>query len=255
MTTETLPVYFHGVPGGAAELNLFGAEIAARVSHFVVAQRDFVATPEQTDRFTLMATAIRNEYPNRPIRLVGFSMGAAAVLRVATVLGSQIERIDLVSAAAPLTLNDYLGKMAGASVFRCARNHPGAFGLLSKGQSWLAKASPSTLYSVLFSSAQGADMKLRDDPQFKAIMVSQLRNYLSISLDAYRYEILSYVRDWSQLLPQVTQPVSIFHGHSDNWSPVEMATDLAAKLSNCQRLEIMDGCSHYSALKAFLQDC
>lgn len=255
MNSETLSVYFHGIPGGAGELSLFGGGVAARISSFVVAQRDSPALPQGADRFVLIANAIRREYPDRPLRLVGFSLGAAAALRVAAVLGDQAVRLDLISAAAPLQLGDYLPRMAGAPVFRCARSHPLPFRLLSKSQSLLAKVSPSTLYSALFASAQGADIGLREDPQFKAMMIILLGNCLTSNLDAYRSEISSYVSDWSPILSRITQPVSIFHGKMDNWSPVEMAMDLAATLSNCQRVEVMEGCSHYSALRTFLNNC
>lgn len=251
--SHVIPIYFHGVPGGPAELNLFGPEISARLCKFFVARRDFSKQPPNTDRFALIANAIRQKYPDQPLQLIGFSLGAAAALRVAPLLGVQVEGIELISPAAPLDLGEYLGEMAGAPVFRCAKNYPIAFNALSKGQSWLAKASPFTLYSALFSSAQGADIDLRDDPQFRSLMAHQLRKCLVSSLDTYRSEIRLYVGDWSQLLSKVTQPVSIFHGRSDNWSPVEMASDLAKTLPNCKSLEIMDGHSHYSTLKACLQ--
>ncbi len=253
MMSHALPVYFHGVPGGPAELDLFGPDVSARSGKFFVARRDFPKQPPNIDRFALIADAVRQKCPDQPLQLIGFSLGSVAALRVAPLLGDQVEGIVLISPAAPLDLGEYLGEMAGAPVFRCAKNYPFAFNALSKGQSWLAKASPFTLYSALFSSAQGADIDLRDDPHFKSLMAHQLTKCLVSSLDTYRSEIRSYVGDWSQLLSEVSQPVSIFHGRSDNWSPVEMASDLAKTLPNCQSLEIMDGLSHYSTLKACLK--
>ncbi len=253
MTEAPLSVYFHGVPGGAGELQLFGPDIAARCSDFVIAQRDFPELPSGADRYAAMASALRVAYPARPLKLIGFSMGASAALRVAPLLGDQVKSIDLISAAAPLSLNDYLEGMAGAPVFRCARDHPFAFGIMAKGQSLLAKAKPSFLYSALFSSAQGCDLNLREDERFKTTMIPMLRDYFANSLKAYRTEILSYVGDWSGTLSRVTQPVSIYHGQVDNWSPPEMAADLAQRLGDCQRLETCGGCSHYSALEAYLR--
>lgn len=253
MTEAPLPVYFHGVPGGPGELQLFGPAVAAQRSDFVIAQRDFPGLPSGADRYAAMARALQAEYPDRPLRLIGFSMGASAALRVAPVLGDQVESIDLVSAAAPLTLDDYLETMAGAPVFRCARDHPFAFGIMAKGQSLLAKAKPSFLYSALFSSAQGCDLNLREDERFKTTMIPMLRDYFANSLKAYRFEILSYVSDWSGMLSRVKQPVSIYHGQLDNWSPPDMATDLAQRVGDCRLLETFEGCSHYSALEAYLR--
>lgn len=255
MSSKAISLYFHGVPGRADELNLFGPEIAARSSHFAIAPRDFPSVTSSVDRFEGMAEAIEQSYPSQRLRLIGFSLGAAAVLRVSAVLGAQVESIDIVSAAAPLQLGDFLGDMAGAPVFRYARDYPFVFSVLSRGQSWLAKASPSTLYSALFASAASADIALRQDPCFRAIMIRQLRECLVNDLANYRYEVQSYVTDWSRLLSQISQPVSIYHGSDDNWSPVAMATALASSLQSCQRLEIMNNRSHYSTLQAFLQRC
>lgn len=253
MTEAPLSVYFHGVPGGAGELQLFGPDIAAQCSDFVIAQRDYPELPSGADRYAAMASALRVAYPDRPLKLIGFSMGASAALGVAPLLGDQVKSIDLISSAAPLTLNDYLEGMAGAPVFRCARDHPFAFGIMAKGQSLLARVKPSLLYSALFSSAEGCDLNLRKNEQFKATMIPLLRDYFANSLKAYRTEILSYVSDWSGTLSRVTQPVSIYHGELDNWSPPDMATDLAQRLGDCRLLEIFEGCSHYSALEAYFR--
>ena len=250
---DPVVIYFHGIPGGPSELNLFGDDISARTSHFVVLPRDVPGGTSGAERFAALADAIKQEFPERPLRLIGFSLGAAAALRTAPLLGAQVEKIDLISAAAPLPLGDYLGKMAGAPVFRTARDHLAVFGLLSKAQSLLASAAPGVLYSALFRAAQCEDIGLRDNSQFRAVMTELLKASLGSNLDVYRAEILAYVSDWSPCLAAVTQPVSIYHGRADNWSPTDMATDLAAILQDCHKLELMEGCSHYSALKAFLQ--
>lgn len=253
MQEGSLPVYFHGLPGGASELRLFGAEATRRAAHFSIAQRHFARLPPDSDRFAAMSEALKKRHRDRPLRLIGFSLGAAAALRVAALLGNRVESIDLVSAAAPLDLGDYLPGMAGASVFQCARRYPVGFGLLSTAQSALARLSPATLFSLLFSSAKAADAQLREDPRFRDIMQQQFSDCLTSNLDVYRAEIAAYVANWSALLPRVSQPVAIFHGQSDNWSPVEMAHDLSAKLPNCRSLNVIDGLSHYSTLREYLE--
>ncbi len=252
MTMDALPLYFHGLPGSASELILFGREATDRASCFAIAPRNFATKPAGADRFAMMADAIRREHGDQPLRLIGFSLGAAAALRVAPLLGPQVERIDLISAAAPLDLGSYLDGMAGAPVFRLARDHPTAFHWLSKSQALLARAFPAMLYSALFRTAQGDDQALRQAPDFRAGIVRILKECLVDNLASYQSEVQLYVRDWSQSLGQVEQPVHLFHGRSDNWSPVAMATDLADRLKNCAALTIVDDGSHYSTLKAFL---
>ncbi|MEY4838200.1 MAG: hypothetical protein RLZZ475_2059 [Pseudomonadota bacterium] len=198
-------LYFHGLPGSAAELAAFGPDIAARTAGFHVAARggDFARLAEQTAA----------SFPDGPLRLVGFSLGAAAALRVAPHLGERVERIDLVSPAAPLQLGDFLGQMAGAPVFRAA---------------------------------------LATDPRFIAALAQSLRHSLLGSRAAYTSEIRAYVADWRDHLSQVHQPVAIWQGSEDDWTPPAMAEALAAALPLRPEVTMLQGLSHFSTLRAYL---
>jgi pimeloyl-ACP methyl ester carboxylesterase len=246
-------IYFHGLPGAGKELQLFGPEVRERTKQFSIAKRQFPNVPSGTHVFELIADEIRSKSSGQPLRLVGFSLGASTALRVAVLLGSQVEEIDIISAAAPLQTGDYLEKMAGAQVFRIAQKNQFAFNVLSQCQSALSKVAPKLLYSMLFSTAAGNDLELRDDPYFSARMVEILRESLGSELATYRSEISEYVGEWSETLEQVLQPVSIYHGALDNWSPVEMAINIEEALKNCIKLEVFDDCSHYSTLEEYLQ--
>lgn len=253
MSNDPVSLYFHGIPGGAGELALFGSEITRKTAHYVPAPRNISLAELGADRFAQIAKELRDRHGTRPMHLIGFSMGAAATLRVAPHLGAQIEKIDLISAAAPLSLGEYLENMAGAPVFKSARDKPLAFRILSRAQSLMAGIAPSLLYSAVFSSAQGGDKSLRDAPEFRAKMIPIIKECLQTELQTYRGEIRDYVGNWAEALNEVSQPVSLYHGELDNWSPIEMAYDLAEALPNCQGIELIKGASHYSALRDYLQ--
>ena len=138
-------------------------------------------------------------------------------------------------------------------MFRTAQKNQIAFNVLSRCQSVISQIAPKLLYSALFSTAKGDDLKLRDDPNFSSLMVHILKESLGNELASYRSEISEYVGDWSSTLGQVSQPVSIYHGALDNWSPLEMAKSLEGALGNCIKFEVFDNCSHYSTLKEYLQ--
>ena len=253
MTASLETIYFHGLPGSGAELQLFGPEVQERTNHFRIAQRQFPNAASEADIFKLITDEMRSKYNGQLLRLVGFSLGASTALRVAALLGPQVEKIDIISAAAPLQSGNYLEKMAGAPVFRIAQKNRFAFNVLSRCQSTLSKVTPKLLYSMLFSSAKGNDIELREDPYFRAQMVEILKKSLGNELATYRAEISEYVSDWSETLGRVSQPVSIYHGALDNWSPVEMARDIKAALGSGNRLEVFENCSHYSTLREFLK--
>ncbi len=247
-------VYFHGIPGSAGELRLFGDDWAARLQAVHVVDRSQAsASPGKEAYFQQLAHAISRQFPSTPLHLIGFSLGASAALRAAAYLGPQVVAIDLVSAAAPLELGDYLGGMAGAPVFKLARSSPMFFGGLARLQSIAARAASDKLYDALFASAQGDDIALSQDPAFKAATLRILKQSLVGGLSTYRHEIELYVADWQTELDRVTQPVTLYHGRADNWSPVAMAQDLARRLPNVAAVHLIDGLSHYSALREYWQ--
>ena len=251
---DPLTIYFHGLPGGPRELGLFGPQVEVRTVDWQFPDRSLSQSLHGNERFALIAADLQKRFPNTPLHLVGFSLGAAAALRTALYLGPQAESIDLVSAAAPLQLGPYLSEMAGASVFKIARGAPALFQIITRAQSVIASRAPGKLYDALFSSARGYDRQLRYDPVFRPKMLEVLAQALGPDREIYAGEIRDYVRDWSDVLERVEQPVSIHHGSDDNWSPVQMAHDLAAALPKIEQFRIYEGASHYSCLEAYLRE-
>lgn len=247
-------LYFHGLPGSAAELAGFGSEIALKSQHFhVVPRKQALIGGPPGDYFARLAAQIQRQFPGGPLVLVGFSLGAAAALRVALHLGSRVQRIDLVSPAAPLALGDFLGGMAGAPVFRAALAGRGVFALLTFVQAQAARLAPQKMAAGLMATARGADRELADNPAFIAALTASLRHSLLAERAAYRQEILLYVADWSAELARVTQPVTIMQGSEDDWTPPAMAHALAAALPARPAVELRPGLSHFSTLRAFLE--
>jgi pimeloyl-ACP methyl ester carboxylesterase len=252
MTSQA--VYFHGIPGSAGEVRLFGADLASQLGAVHVVERPAATVaPDSAAYFRQLAQVIQSRFPAAPLRLIGFSLGASAALRTAPHLGSQVAGIDLISAAAPLTLGNYLGGMAGAPVFKLAKSNPTFFRGLARLQSVAARLAPGSLYDALFASAQGEDRALSANLAFKAAMLPILQQSLGPELAAYRSEILAYVQDWEAELGQVTPPVTLYHGRADNWSPVAMAQDLVRRLPNVAAVHLLEDLSHYSTLRSYWQ--
>lgn len=237
-------LYFHGLPGSAAELSGFGPEIAARAAGFHVVQR-------QGD-FSRLAEHIAAQFPEGPLRLVGFSLGAAAALRVAPQLGERVAAIDLVSPAAPLQLGDFLSGMAGAPVFRAARAGAVPFAALTFVQAQAARIAPQKMAAALMAKAKGGDRALAADPRFIASLAQSLRHSLIDSRAAYSAEISAYVTDWRADLTRVHHPVSIWQGSADDWTPPAMAEALAAALPSRPQVTMIAGLSHFSTLRHYL---
>jgi pimeloyl-ACP methyl ester carboxylesterase len=238
-------LYFHGLPGSAAELSSFRPEIGAQTGQFHVVAR--------TGDFARLAEEIAAQFPTGRLVLVGFSLGAAAALRVAPHLGERVQRIDLLSPAGPLQLGDFLAGMAGAPVFRSALAGRGALAALTFVQAQVARLVPSRMAAALMAKARGADRALAADPQFLAGLAQSLRTSLLAQRAAYKAEIRAYVSDWRAELAKVHQPVAIWQGSEDDWTPPAMAEALAAALPVRPQLMMLAGFSHFSTLRHYLE--
>lgn len=217
----------------------------------VVDRSSMKAGADPAGYFGQLARTIQTCFPDQPLRLIGFSLGASVALRTAPYLGSQVSGIDLISAAAPLGLGDYLGGMAGAPVFKLARSNPTLFAGLVRLQSVAVRLSPGRLHDALFASAQGADLALSKDAAFKAAMLLILQQSLGAQRATYIGEIALYVQDWEAELDEIKQPVTIHHGTADTWSPVAMAKDLGRRLPSVEAVHLLEGLSHYSTLREY----
>jgi len=237
-------LYFHGLPGSAAELAGFGTELAARAAHVHVVTRG--------GDFARLAEGVAARFSDGPLKLVGFSLGAQAALRVAPLLGKRVERIDLVSPAAPLQLGDFLSGMAGAPVFRAALAGRWPFAALTLVQAQAARIAPQRMAAALMAKAKGEDRALAADPRFIDSLAQSLRHSLIDNRPAYMAEIRAYVGDWRGELARAHQPVRIWQGSEDDWTPPAMAEALAAALPSRPEAEMIEGLSHFSTLRHYL---
>ncbi len=249
-----ITLYFHGLPGSAGELVCFGHGIAEHTRHFdVIARGDALAGGDPGGYFSRLAEQIIRQFPDGPLHLVGFSLGAAAALRVAPHLAERVEQIDCVSPAGPLTLGDFLGDMAGAPVFRAAQAGRVPFAVFTWLQAQAARLAAAQMASALMAAPRGADRALAADPQFMEQLALSLRHSLLTQRAAYRQEILLYVADWSAELARVHQPVTIWQGSDDDWTPPAMARALAEVLPAYTDVRMLPGCSHFSTLTRYLE--
>ncbi len=107
-------IYCHGLPGSAAELQLFGGQDRKGASGVCLERLQ----PDWQDRLLAAFDAARAHLDGPTVRLVAFSLGTMSALHIAAKRPDAVEAVDLISAAAPLELGDFLPRMAGKAVFQ-----------------------------------------------------------------------------------------------------------------------------------------
>ncbi len=152
-------------------------------------------------------------------------------------------------------MGDFLPKMAGKPVFKAAQVGGFGFDLMVLGQSLMCRLSANVFIKALFSSAQGEDVALIKDADFKNSIAALLKQAMIQDIVHYKAVIGAYVRDWRSVVKEIDVPVRLWHGKADNWSPVEMANALSAQDGGGFELKLFDNLSHYSTLKNALPAC
>lgn len=245
---EAQRVYLHGQPGSPAELRLAGVEPSPGL--FAPDRNGFNPALAEDAALDRLAEDVARRFPQGAIRLIGFSLGAYVAVELALRLADRGRAadlsLDLVSAAGPLALGDFLPDMAGGAVFRLARTSPPAFAALTAVQRRLAALAPGLLQRQLFATAAGADADLARDRAFQGL----LREILAASLGpVYRREVRAYARWPAERLAALTAPVALWHGEADTWAPLAMAQAVADARPASRSLTVLPGLSHYSTLK------
>ncbi len=247
--TGPLVVYFHGAPGAPEEVARFDALARRHGVRLAAIDRGGFAPELGPEAYRVaLADGIASLADGASVHLVGFSLGAFVALTTAPRLGSQVASLDLVSAAAPLELGDFLPGMAGRPVFDMARRSPLGFRAMTRVQAALAAHAPAKLFGMLFATAAGGDRALAGEQGFRDEVGAVLRRALGPGRRGYRRDVSAYVRPWAETLAEVRAPAWLWHGRDDNWAPPAMAVALEHALPEVRRLEIAPGLSHYSCL-------
>jgi pimeloyl-ACP methyl ester carboxylesterase len=232
-------IFCHGMPGSMAEAALLqGANPTADVTALNLLDgnlhRDFDAITAKSTR--------------QQRHVVGFSIGAMSAIQLAAQRPANVSRLTLISPAAPLSLGDFLSDMAGKPVFELAMRSPALLMPLTRCQGLMARIAPNALIKMLFANCGAAERDLLTDPQFRKVLTQGLQESLAHHPQGYVSHITNYVTDWRGLLPQVTCPVTLWHGTEDTWARPEMSRQLQRAFGANAVLNLVEGKEHYSTI-------
>lgn len=225
-------VYFHGLPGSAAELR-FLDDIGVK-SPQVMHPADWECVAHSTSE--------------SQTSFIGFSLGAFGAIKAASNPKKPATALHLISPAGPLELGDFLNDMAGAPVFKAARSHRQLLSALTYGQRTLLQIAPQWLITQMFARSPATDKTLLDRQEFRDSCRDCMQATLVTDKQRYLTTIYDYVRPWAQILDELKCPVHIYQGNADTWTPLAMAVALSRRLGDRCSIEMFEGLGHYSTL-------
>jgi pimeloyl-ACP methyl ester carboxylesterase len=244
-------IYFHGAPGSPEECSIFDEHAKENNLNIVCYDRFATNSSLQSEAYYKnLADVIIDKADGDQVDLIGFSIGCHAAIETSIYLQGRVRNLHLISAAAPLDAADFLDGMAGKIVFLMAMKYPAIFILLSYWQALLAKVLPNVLFKMLFASAAGEDKTLSETATFKDYMTPLLTRCFNVNVKGYIREVRQYVTPWKESIQKCSVNTQLWHGTSDNWSPISMASYLKENIPTYVTLNSMEGLSHYTCLYA-----
>ena len=232
-TRSSSVIYFHGLPGSADELTLM--ELPKRGAPQVLDPLDFEAFD-------------RRVASERPVTVIGFSLGAFSALKLAASRPESVSELVLISPAGPLEIGRFLNQMAGAPVFRMAKQSSFALAMLTAVQALAAHAFPRFLLNQMFAQSCTAEKTLLKNPDAVRCLTKGLKHSLWNAAPLYRRTIREYVQLWATDLSKIQCPCRVYHGELDDWVPIEMAQALFDRLPPESKFGTEEGLGHYSTL-------
>ena len=212
------PVYFHGHPGAASEVQLAGLSAS-----------DFAAADDTTSH------------------VIGFSLGGPAALHFAAA-HPKVTQLDLIACPAPL--GPIIPAMAGKPVFRAAR--AGLLPTLTRVQALLLRTAPNLFLKSLFASAAVSEQALLT-PDAKAILAQSYKTALLTNRQHYLKRVTSFANPNARWpFDKITCAVTLWQGDADTWVPPTMADTLASHLPQAKIKQLPD-LGHYGTLIHALQ--
>ena len=226
-------VYFHGLPGGAADLD---------IADWASARRPRVMSPPDE---SLDITG------DNSVHIIAFSGGAHPALTLAARNPDTVTKVSLIAPVAPLEIKDWSNASLSGDLLYLAKSDPDAAHGAFTGLIEAAKVDPAALLDDLFAGASAGEVALKDDPKLRQHFVTMITDGLVSNGAAIRDAFIAMAQPWAGILPQVTVPVEIHVGTADRRCPPDMSDAIADRVSGPVTVHRLPELGHYGALRSF----
>ena len=184
--------------------------------------------------------------------VVGRSGGGPHALACAALLGGRVSSAAVLVGLAPADAKDlgwYEG-MAASNVreFNNAEGgRPAALASLA-AHAERVRADPEVLLRSLRPELAGPDRRIVDDVAIRKLLTDTYEEALRDGSDGWIDDVLALRSPWGFRLSAIDQPVLLWHGAKDGFSPVTHAYWLAEQIRTSV-IEVEPECAHFGAVE------
>lgn len=176
--------------------------------------------------------------------LAGASGGGPFVAACAWKLPERVTRAAILGGSGPV---DAPGAMEGIAWERragywLARHAPWLFKLAVQRRGDPRK-DPEVFFAQYTRHNPPADQELLAQPAVRKMFLASYQEATRQGLDAFAWEVQLVSRSWGFALPEISVPLTLWHGDLDNSTPLGMSRALAQQIPGSQ-LRVISGAGH-----------
>lgn len=186
--------------------------------------------------------------------VVGFSMGGPHALAIGAMLPTKVTGIAVHATPGPWSEPGF-EELAPPQIreVRAAYSQDPVAAEETYRERWgeqgrMMVSDPDETIRFLISKQLGEpDLHVLDDPAMLEMVREDGVEAVKQGVEGFFEERMAgYVAEWGFLTADVSVPVTVFHGTDDRWVPVEIGSELAARLPD-GRFRPFDGLGHFPA--------
>jgi pimeloyl-ACP methyl ester carboxylesterase len=252
-----MPVFLlHGTPGSRLGPHPRGAVLHRLGVQLIAFDRPGYGESDRHEgrRVADAATdvlAIADAYGLDKFAVVGRSGGGPHALACAALLPDRLTKVAVLVGIAPRGAEglDWYDGMTESNVveYAAAANGYAGVAAITEAAANAVRADPASLLRSLQANLPSPDQRVVTDRGIRSMLLDTYAEALRTSAYGWIDDALAFYSSWGFEPAAVATPVLLWHGASDNLSPVSHARWLADRIPNAA-VVVQAGAAHFGAL-------
>jgi len=184
--------------------------------------------------------------------IVGRSGGGPHALASIALLADRVDRAAVLVGLAPANAEglDWFEGMSDGNVEEYSTADQSVADLTAglKAQASRTAANPESLIEALRPQMSGPDLKFVQSTLFRRLLSASYEEALRAGPFGWIDDVLAFRADWGFRLADITNPVLLWHGADDTFSPAQHSRWLADQIPGAV-VAVQDNAAHFAAVE------